>query len=332
MSLATVLLPLLLLIGCTTGGVASPSPIASASPAPSLSPTATPPPFPASLTDDEGTAVAIPAEPQKIVSLTPAATEILFAVGAGARVVAKVEDVADYPPAASKVPVVATYQGVDVERIVAAGADLVVSGGAPFGQGPAVEQLRRANIPVVVLAPNTTAQVIADIRLVGHAAGVAQAADALADSMAAQFDAIRAVTATIANPKVFYEVDASSKIYTAAHGSFLAEMLQLAGADPVTTGSTTNYEISLETLVTDNPDLILLGDAAYGTTPDQVKGRPGWSTIQAVKTGSIVAVDDTVITRPGPRLVLGLLDLLRAIHPELALPSFPVAPVGSTTP
>jgi iron complex transport system substrate-binding protein len=319
-----LLLPLLLvaIAACGGGAVATTAPTQTiALPTATLAPTATPAPsFPVSLTDDEGTVVKIPAAPQKIVSLTPAATEILYAIGAGPRVVAKVEDVANFPPEASSIPVVATFQGVDVEKIVAANADLVISGGAPFGQGPAVEQLRRANIPVLVVAPATLADVLKNIQLIGSATGDVDAASALVASMTADFDAVGSATAGLDHPKVFYEIDATSKIFTAATGSLLEEMLKAAGADPITTGSPTAYDIAIETLVQADPSLILLGDAAYGVTADQVKARPGWDTISAVKSGNIKAVDDIVITRPGPRLVEGLRALAVAIHPDLVLP------------
>lgn len=338
-SLPALLLPLLILVGCAVGSGAPPASVPAATLAPTVAPapTATPAPFPVTITDDQGTAVTIPAEPRKIVSLTPAATEILFAIGAGPRVVAKVEDIANFPPEASSVPVVATYKGVEVEKIVSAGADLVISGGADFGQGPAVEQLRRANIPVLVAEPTTTSGVLTDIRFLGQASGESATANSVADSMLAQFDAIRAVTSTATHPKVFYELDATSKIYTTTDASFLQEMIQLAGGEPITTGSTTNSEISLEKLIAANPDVIVLGDAAYGVTAAQVKARPGWGTIHAVQAGTIVGVDDIVVSRPGPRLVLGVLELLRAIHPELALPSglpspVPVASPAASTP
>jgi iron complex transport system substrate-binding protein len=323
------LLVLLLVAGCSAASPSvtpqsrTPLPV---TPAPTTLPTATPAAFPATVTDDEGTAVTISAEPQKIVSLTPAATEILYAIGAGDRVVAKVEDLANFPPAAASIPVVATYKGVDVEKIVALNADLVVSGGADFGQGDAVDQLRHANVPVLVVKPTSTSGVLQDIRFIGQATGAATNAGEYADSMQTAFDTIKTATAGMAHPKVFYEIDATNAIYGPAPGSFLEEMLTLAGADPVTTGSATKYDIPLETLVTANPDIILLGDAAYGTTVDQVKARSGWKTIKAVQSGAIYPVDDVVITRPGPRLIDGLLALLKAIHPELTLPN--LAPVG----
>jgi iron complex transport system substrate-binding protein len=327
------LLAIVLLAACTgaspsaTPNAGTPGPVAT--PAITAAPTATPAAFPANVTDDEGTAVTIKTQPLKIVSLTPAATEILYAIGAGDRVVAKVEDVANFPPAAASIPVVATYKGVDVEKIVAANADLVISGGANFGQGDADDQLRKANVPVLVVNPTTTSGVLQDIRFIAQAVGLATNGSEYADSMQAAFDTIKSATASLSHPKVFYEIDASNAIYGPAKGSFLEELLTIAGATPVTTASATDYSIPLETLVTDNPDIILLGDSAYGVTADQVKARAGWKTIAAVQSGAIDPVDDVVITRPGPRLVDGLLALLKAIHPELALPSF--GPIGCSS-
>ena len=110
-------------------------------------------------------------------------------------------------------------------------------------------------------------------------------------------------------------------------------MIALAGGEPITTGSTTNFEIPLETLVTADPELILLGDAAYGTTADAVKARNGWTGMTAVKSGAIVAVDVVLISRPGPRLVDGLRALALAIHPDAAVPAPATpAPVASASP
>jgi iron complex transport system substrate-binding protein len=314
-------LALLLVAGCaaaTPTGTPKAATSVPATLAPTTAPSPTPAAFPTTVTDDEGTAVTVSAEPQKIVSLTPAATEILYALGAGPRVVAKVEDVANFPPAAASLPVVATYKGVDVEKIVAANADLVVSGGVNFGQGDAVTQLRKANVPVIVVNPTSTSGALADIRFIGQATGLSDNATAYADSMQTAFDTIKSATAGIAHPKVFYETGNYPALYGIADGSLYAEMITLAGGTPVTTGSTTDYTMPLEKLVTANPDIILLGDAAYGVTADQVKARSGWKTIAAVQSGAIYPVDDVVITRPGPRLVDGLLALLKAIHPDLA--------------
>ncbi|HEY2916010.1 MAG TPA: helical backbone metal receptor [Candidatus Limnocylindrales bacterium] len=322
---------LAILLGACNGAAQSPSPVPDLTAAPTSAPTLAPsasPAFPTSITDDEGTTVALAAEPQKIVSLTPATTETLFALGAGPRLVGRT-DSDDYPPEAASVQVVVKLGKVDVEQVVGLSPDLVLAGGDGFTPPDVVAQLRSLHIPVVVVYAKDTAGVFSDIRLIGQASGEADPANAMADAMASEFDAVKAVTAGAAHPRVFYEIDATSTIYTAADQSFLAQMIQDAGGEPVTTGSTTAYDIPLEQLVAANPAIILLGDAAYGTTADQVKGRSGWGTIAAVQTGAIYPVDDTVITRPGPRLVEGLLDLVRAIHPELNVPGESGAPLGS---
>jgi iron complex transport system substrate-binding protein len=305
----------------TTPPAASPT-IAAATP--TASPT---PAFPATLTDDEGTAVEIAQEPQRIVSLTPASTEILFALGAGPRVVATT-DFDDYPPEAVELPDVASFTAVDVEKIVGLEADLVIAGGNFFNPPEAFERLRSLDVPVLVVYAPTLAGVLHDIELVGSAVGLADAATAMTATMQAGFDQVTRSTATLAAPRTFYELDATSAIYTATNGSFIEEMIHLAGGDPITTGSETDFAISLERLIEADPELILLGDAAYGVTAEQVAARPGWKVMTAVRTDAIRPVNDLIVTRPGPRLVEGLRELALAIHPDLVLPSAePIPPM-----
>lgn len=335
--------PLIILLSLFAAACAPASPSASALPTSGSTPTAsptTPEPsptaaaFPLTLVDDEGTEVTIAERPERIVSLTPATTEILFAIGAGPRVLAKVEDIADYPPEAATLPVVATFAGVDVEAIVALEADLVVAGGTGLSQGPAVEQLRNAGVVVLVTYPTTVDEALDGIRTIGLAAGEAEAANTLVRSMAAQIEAIRAVTADAVRPRVFYEIDYGQAIFTPPADSIYGEMIRLAGGDPVS--GDPGYAISIETLVAADPQVILLGDAAYGVTAEQVAARPGWADMAAVVEGRIHPVDDILITRPGPRLVQGLQELLGTIHPELLdglpLPSLDKLPLPSVDP
>ena len=319
------LIPLVLVtlfaVACTPGGRPSPSPtpsVPTASVPPTIAPSPSPAPsFPVTLADDEGTEVTIATEPQKIVSLTPATTEILFAIGAGDRVVAKVEDIANFPPEAADIPVVATFNGVDIEQIVALEADLVISAGVGLTQGDAVEQLRRADIPVLVIYPTTVDGGLAGIRLIGQATGFADTADSLAVGMEQRIDELERLAATATEkPRVFYEIDVTGGIFTPPIDSIYGEMLVLAGSEPISGDA--SYSISLEELVAADPEVILLGDAAYGATPEAVAERPGWKGMTAVKDGRIYPIDDILVTRPGPRLVEGLEALIRAIHPELA--------------
>ncbi len=319
-----LLAALLFLAACTSPGASRvslpPDATGSAAPVATATPSAAPSAaaFPVTLTDDEGTDVTIPSEPQRIVSLTPAATEILFEIGAGDRVVAKVEDLAPYPPEADELPVVATFQGVQVERVVELEADLVIAGGSSFTPPPAIEQLRRLDIPVVVVYAETTDEALHDIELIGDAAGRGPTARELTAAMRDEFAAIGAATTELDKPRVFYEIDATSEIFTPAEGSVYAEMLELAGSEPVLTDAT--YKVSLEQVVAFDPEIILLGDSAYGVTPETVAARPGWGGIAAVEAGAIRPVNDIVVTRPGPRLIDGLRELVAAIHPDFELP------------
>jgi iron complex transport system substrate-binding protein len=307
-------------------------PSTTASPTPAATPEPTPvPAFPVSLTDDEGTVVEIATEPQRIVSLSPANTEILFALGAGDRVVAT-DNSSDYPAEAVDLPDVIAFEGftvvVDVEQIVALEADLVVAAGLGFTPPDAVAQLRELGIPVVVVYAPTVEAVYADIELIGAAVGAADGAAALTASMRAEIEAIAAAVAGAGTaPRVYYEIGydgTTGAIYAPADESFVAEMVTLAGGDVITTGDPNSYEIPLEVLISADPQVIVLGvNAFYAPTAEEVAARPGWDVMSAVVDGDIRSVSDTEITRPGPRLGTGLRNLAAVIWPDVDLPAAP---------
>jgi iron complex transport system substrate-binding protein len=305
----------------------SPTTIASTATTPSPSPTPVAA-FPATLTDDDGTAVTIPSEPRTIVSLTPATTEILFALGLGDEIKGRSQDPFLYPPEAAPIPELATYDGVDTEKIVAADPDVVFAGGNFFTPPDAIAKLRSLGLTVVVLYAPSIDAVYRDIDLIGQVTGTTTRADAMVERIRGEFDTVHAAVAGLPAPRVFYELDATGAIYGPADKSFLAEMIQLAGGIPITTGSTDKYDISVERLIEQDPEVILMADAPFGVTADQVAARPGWKVMTAVRTGQIRAIDDQTVTRPGPRLFLGLALLARTIHPEAAIPSAaPIDPV-----
>ena len=311
---------LLLAVACATGSTPTASPTSTATFA--LTPAATDPPtFPLTLKDDDGTNVTITERPERIVSLTPAATETLYAIDAGDRLVGKVDDLANFPPEAAEVPIVGTFAGVDVEKIVDLDTDLVIAGGSGGTPPETVAQLRRLHIPVLVVYAPDIDTVFADIELIGDATGDGDAARELTASMRAQFDQIEAATAGVDPPEVFYETGDQPQIYGVADNSFVSAMLELAGSDPLTTGSSTAWEMSVESLIEADPEMIILGDAAYGVTAESVAARPGWEDLTAVREQRIYPIDDIVVTRPGPRLAEGLRALVSVIHPEIAAPT-----------
>ena len=329
----TFLLPFLVavLASCSSGDTSSsaasalPSKSASASVAAvSPSPTTTPR-FPVSVTDDEGTSVELAAAPKRIVSLTPATSEILFALGAGDTVVATDEST-DYPDQAAALPDVATFSTVDVEKVVALEPDLVVAGGLGFTPADAVKRLRDLKIPVVVIYAPSVDGVLKDIELLGTATGTSDEAAALTSAMRADMDAVgSAVAGKSPKPRVFYDVgydDTTGAIYAPADDSFLAEMVTKAGGDVITSGDPNTYEIPLEKLIEKDPQLIVLGtNPFYSPAPDAVANRRGWDALTAVRNGDIRPVRDIEITRPGPRLPIGLRALAAAIWPDVTLPA-----------
>jgi iron complex transport system substrate-binding protein len=332
-SLALIgLLLAVMLAACSATPVATLTP-APATPAPSAAPatvaptgvpTAAPttaPLFPVELTDDEDGSANIAAEPTKIVSLTPAATETLFELGVGDRIVGKVEDFTPYPEAAAAIADVAKFGSVDVEKIVALGADLVIAGGNNFNPPESIKQLRDLGVPVLVVFAPDVAAARKDIELIGRAVGRPDEATAVNASIQQAFDDVAAATSGQTPVRTYYELDASSGYFGPAPDYFGTEMIKVAGGEPLTSGTNGVYQIGAEQILAFDPEVVLLGDAAYGVTPEQVAARPGWDTLTAVKNGDVRPIDDVIVTRPGPRLAEGIRALAVAINPDLVLPS-----------
>ncbi len=277
----------------------------------------TPPPaVPATLTvtDDMGRQITLAKNPQRIVSLAPSNTEILFALGVLDRVVG-VTDVCLYPPEAQEIPHAGTFFQPSVETIVSMKPDVVFA--ASLHQEP-VEQLDALGIPVVVLDPQTIADILANIRLVGEAVGREAAAETVVKEIVATLEEVRSRVATVKSedrPVVFWEVW-SEPIWTAAKATFINELIEMAGGINMAGDVEGTYvEYSFEALLSKDPQVIFYGHAVE--TVEQYLARPKWSNISAVKFGRVYLVDQDVVQQPGPRIGLGLLELARHIHPDL---------------
>lgn len=280
-------------------------------------PSASAPAYPLTLTDDAGRSVTLDADPQRIVSLAPSNTEIVCALDACDRLVG-VTDFDDYPPEVAGIDKVVVQAVPDVEKIVAARPALVLAAGNRQTPPDVLQRLDQLDIPYLLLYPSTLGEIYADIELVGRAIDASAQAAVLTDALRTRASAVTDAVAGADRPRVFYEVSVfQGTIYGAGSDSFLASMIELAGGEPVV-GDATGV-IQLEDLVAADPDLILLGDAAYPppVTPRDVAARPGWKAMRAVKDDRVLPMpDDLVITRPGPRIVDGLEALAHAIHPE----------------
>ncbi|NBU64087.1 MAG: ABC transporter substrate-binding protein, partial [Chloroflexia bacterium] len=160
-----------------------------------------------------------------------------------------------------------------------------------------------------------------DITLVGTLLGAPKEATALTTQIQQDWDALTAKVATVAKkPRVFWELDATdpSKPYTIGAGSFVNDLLVAAGAVNVFADVKNPYpQVSVEQVVAAAPDIIILADSLYGVTPDMVAKRAAWGSIPAVKNNAVFAIDDNLVSRPGPRIVAGLQAAISIVHPEV---------------
>ncbi len=283
------------------------------------------------LTGDDGVAVTLDSPPQKVISLTPATSELMFVLGAGDRLVGRT-DYDDYPPQVTDVPAVATFQGVEMEKVVNIGPDLVLAGGNNFTNAADIQRMRDLGYPVLVLYAQDITGVLDDIRLVGEAVGEPYATDRIVGDIQGRINEVTTAVADLSTPRTFYEIGNDPELYGPAPDSFVADLVGIAGGDPITTTDPAIFSIPIERLVSLDPEVIVLGDAAYGVCPDTVPARPGWSGITAVRNGAIRPVDDTIVTRPGPRIGEGLAALALAIHPEAAIAPVVDAPAYCSGP
>jgi iron complex transport system substrate-binding protein len=320
-----LVLLLLLLAACSPGaGSGSASPGSGGTSQATASASAEPvTDYPVTLTDDAEREVVIPAEPKRIVSLAPSNTEIVCALDACDRLVGVPEYQVGYPEdvaaTVADLPIVVSFGPVDREAIVAAEPDLILAAGNELTATTDIEALADLGYPVLVLYPESLAEVSADIELVGEALDAQQEAAEVTAGIAERVAAVEEAVAGAERPRTFYEVSIfEGTIYTAGEDSFLASLIDIAGGEPIT-GDAQTTAIALEDLVTADPEVILLGDAAYDQTitAESVARRSGWDEMTAVVEGRVIPMpEDILITRPGPRIVEGLEALARAIHPE----------------
>ena len=270
------------------------------------------------LKDGLGRQVTLPGPAMKIISLAPSNTEILYAIGAGVDVIGR-DDFSNYPPEAKSLPSVGGSMGkYDLEEITRLQPDLVLA--ASLNTPEQVQSIENLGLKVFYIAnPTTFDGLCANLLTAGQLTGHTPQAEQLVSSLKQRVKAVEDnVTKTTGRPKVFYELDATNPAmpWTAGPGSFIDTLIKMAGGVNVAGSLKSDYaQISQEELIATNPDVILLGDGAYGVTPAQVAARPGWGDIAAVKNNRVLTFNDDLVSRPDPRLVDGLELVDKALHP-----------------
>ena len=279
-----------------------------------------------SIVDDEGYTTNLTSIPQRIISLAPSNTQILFAIGLGDKVVG-VTDYDHYPYnfsawfAAGNMTSVGGFSTPNKETIVSLHPDLIL---ATNLHNPDVVTLRSLGYNVLVLNPNDVNGVFKDISMVGKATGAEQNATALVNSLDSQITAIetKIATANLPKPKVYYEV---WTMMSAGSASFINDVISKAGGQNIFENETQQYPIvSSETIVQKNPDVILLptdmantGEAPFYGSVNDVKARPGWSSIGAVQNNRISIVNGDLFAEAGPRIAEQIAVTAKAFYPDL---------------
>lgn len=277
------------------------------------------------LVDSMGNVVTFTEPPERIVSLSPSNTEIVFAVGAGDNVVG-VTDFCNYPydfaawVDASNMTSIGNYWNPSVEPIVALEPDLVL---ASSGSLDAAATLKNLGYAVLVIEGHTIDDVLQDILLVGRATYKNAEASDLVTEMRAKMDAVTTqLIAATTTPKVYHEVW-GDPLMSVGPGTFIDELITLAGGTNIFNDATTSWPtISSEAVIEKNPDVMFLPDMYMGVgnfyeTIEAVASRPGWDSITAVQNNALYEIDADIISRSGPRLVDALEEIAKMVHPEI---------------
>jgi ABC-type Fe3+-hydroxamate transport system substrate-binding protein len=265
--------------------------------------------------DDFGVPVAAGTEshPARIVSLSPATTEILFAIGAGSRVVGRTHwDL--WPESARLVPDVGDGLRPNVEAVLATHPDLVVLY-ASRDDHTAANQLRAAGVPVIALRTDRIADFQRATRVLGRATGDSARAEMTIDTVMRTLGRVRAATATLARPAVFWHVW-DSPVITVGRGSFQNELLDVAGARNVYGADPRpSFQVSLEDVIQRDPEFVLAGPVGAA----RIRASAEWRAIPAVRAGRVLEVDTSLVGRPSVRLGEAAMALARLLHPGVHL-------------
>jgi len=275
----------------------------------------------ATYTDGLGRKVTLAHPAERVVSLAPSNTEILFAIGAGAQIVGR-DSFSDYPAEAKNVPDIGGgLTTLNAEVIVSKQPDLVLA--TPLTAPEQVAELAKAGLSVYVLPnPKTFDDLYTNLETVGKLSGHENEAASLVATLKARVEAVAAKASTVSTrPIVYYELDATdpSAPYTSGPDTFIDLIIRDAGGENFGANLKGEWvQISIEELLARQPNMILLGDSLYGgVTAEMVKARAGWGALSAVKQGKVFAFDDNLVSRPGPRLVDGLEAIAHLLHPDM---------------
>jgi iron complex transport system substrate-binding protein len=285
-----------------------------------------------SVTDDNGFTTEFETVPQRIVSLAPSNTQVLYAIGVGDRVVG-VTDYDKYPYdfsawiAAGNMTSIGGFSTPNLETVASLNPDLILAANI---HDSLLSNLRGLGYKVLTLNPHDVDSVFNDILMVGKATGADQAATTLVNSLTAEMNEIadKIAASNSVKPLVYYEVW-YPPLMSAGSTSFINDVITRAGGINIFENESQQYPtVSSETIVQSNPTVILLptnmgatDEPAFYGSVDQVKARPGWSVISAVQNNRVAIVNGDLFAEAGPRIVEQIEAAAKALYPEIFNPT-----------
>lgn len=271
-------------------------------------------PFPVTITDVYGSKTTIDRKPLRIVALAPSIVEVLYKLGLQDNIVG-VTAYCDYPEEAKSKPQVGDFNGVNIEKIVEAKPDLVLAGSGMSQED--YKKLVSLNIKVVVAEARTIDQIPATFMMIGDSTGTSDKARALSNDVKSKMDAIKEKLKDAPKVKAYFVMSFGKDNWTAGKGTFISDLINLAGGENISDDVDSWNNYSLEKIVEKNPDVILLSSAVANGNSKILDSQKGYSETNAVKNGKVVILDDNLTQRPGPRIVDGLELIAKALHPDL---------------
>lgn len=268
--------------------------------------------YPLTITDFLGREVTIPQMPERIVSLAPSTTEILFELGLGDRIVG-VTDYDNYPEEAKKKPKVGGFKGPNLEAIVAQKPDLIFA--SSLSGREHMEVLEKLGIPVVMLEAGEISRINNTIELLGAITNSKEKGTQLIDAFNRKLEELAAKLQGVPRISVYYIVDLQNN-WTAGRGTFIHELINLAGGRNVAEDVEGWANYSLEKIVEKNPQVIIT--STHTGKPEDLQKKAGFQDLEAVKNNRVyIFQDSNIISRPSHRIVEGLEQLIRFLHPEV---------------
>ena len=272
--------------------------------------------YPLEIADDSGSTVIIKSKPLRIISLAPSHTEILYALGLGENVVG-VTEYCDFPEKVKDKPKVGDSFSIDMERVLELDPDIVIQ---YWGMEDELKkQLNNAGIAIITLSPESINQTLDTIRVLGLVTDTEAKAEEIISQINEKKQEIADKVKGAPRTKVFYEIEYSSALWTAGEGSFIDEIITLGGGENIAKDAQGPYaQYSVEALIEKDPEIYVTNTFNMELQSyTNIKDRPGFEAISAVKDGRIEILDGNILSRPSQRIIIALELMAKAIHPEL---------------